>query len=83
VTLNSALEGGILRLPLARGGGENYPIVQYADDTLLFMEACPRQLMVLKSLLNTFVASIGLRVNFQKSRIYPINVEQEKMEILA
>jgi hypothetical protein len=39
--------------------------------------------MALKSLLNTFVASTGLRVNFQKSNIYPVNVEQKKMEILA
>jgi hypothetical protein len=33
--------------------------------------------------LNTFAASTGLRVNYQKSNIYPINVDQDKMEILA
>jgi hypothetical protein len=57
--------------------------VQYADDTLLFLEACPRQLMLLKSLLNTFADSTGLKVNYQKSSIYPINVDQDKMKILA
>jgi hypothetical protein len=49
-----------------------------ADDTLLFLEACPRQLLALKAMLNTFAASIGLRVNFQISNIYPINVDMEK-----
>jgi hypothetical protein len=33
--------------------------------------------------LNTFAESTGLRVNYQKSNIYPINVSNEKMEILA
>jgi hypothetical protein len=39
--------------------------------------------MALKSLLNIFGESTGLRVNYQKSNIYPINVNHEKMEILA
>jgi hypothetical protein len=34
-------------------------------------------------LLNTFAESTGLRVNYQKSSIYPINVSDEKMEFLA
>jgi hypothetical protein len=34
-------------------------------------------------MLNTFTASIGLRVNYQKSNIYPVNEDHEKMEILA
>jgi hypothetical protein len=33
--------------------------------------------------LNDFVDSTGLRVNFNKSNIYPINVDQGKMEILT
>jgi hypothetical protein len=55
--INSALHRGILSLPLPRGGGAEFPIVQYVDDTLLFLEACPRQLILLKSLLNTFAES--------------------------
>jgi hypothetical protein len=81
--INSALHRGILSLPLPRGGGAEFPIVQYADGTLLFLEACPRQLILLKSLLNTFAESTGLKVNYQKSCIYPINVDQDKMDILA
>jgi hypothetical protein len=81
--MNSAKQNGLLTPPLPIRCGSDFPIVQYADDTLLFMEACPKQLLVLKSLLNTFAESTGLRVNFHKSNIFPINVNQERMEILA
>jgi hypothetical protein len=47
------------------------------------MEACPNLLFFLKGILNTFAASSGLRVNHNKSSIYPINVNSEKMEILS
>lgn len=47
------------------------------------MEACPKQLFFLKSLLNTFADSTGLSVNYHKSFIVPINVEEEKMKHLA
>jgi hypothetical protein len=57
---------------------EDYPIVQYADDTLLIMQADARQLFFLRSLLGTFAESTGLRVNYQKSFLIPINVTQEK-----
>jgi hypothetical protein len=81
--INFTLHNGSLTLPLPLRCGTGFSIVQYADDTLLFLEACPRQLMTLKGLLNTFVASTCLRVDYQKSNIYPINVDQHKMEMLA
>lgn len=46
------------------------------------MEACPRQLFVLKALLNTFAASTGLKVNYCKSMMVPINVPEDKFDIL-
>jgi hypothetical protein len=46
------------------------------------MEACPRQLFFLKALMNSFVDSTGLHVNYQKSNINPINVSNERMELL-
>jgi hypothetical protein len=62
--VNSAKQQGLLTLPLPERCGTNFSIVQYVDGTLLFLDACPRQLLVLKSLLNTFAESIGLRVNY-------------------
>jgi hypothetical protein len=70
-------------LALPERCGIDFPIVQYVDDTLLFPEACRKQLLSLKSLLNAFVDSTCLRVNFNKSNIYTINVDHGKMEILA
>jgi len=61
----------------------DFPIIQYADDTLLLLQADARQLICLKSLLNTFAASTGLHVNYNKSSLIPINVSAEKIEHLA
>jgi hypothetical protein len=80
--INEAMHRGLLSMPLPRCGPD-FPIVQYADDTLLIMEACPRQLLTLKALLNSFADSTGLKVNYHKFNIYPINVETGKMENLA
>jgi hypothetical protein len=33
----------------------------------------------LKALLNTFANSIGLRVNYSKSSMYPINISEDKL----
>lgn len=81
--VNKACEGGILRLPLPNNCGPDFPIIQYTDDTVLIMEVCPRQLFFLKAMLNSFADSTGLHVNYHKSNIYPINVTDQKMEILA
>jgi hypothetical protein len=52
-------------------------------NTLLVLEAYPKQLFVLKALLNSFADLTGLKVNYTISNIYPINVSDEKMEILS
>jgi hypothetical protein len=46
------------------------------------MEGCARQLIFLKSLLQTFATSTGLKVNYSKSMMVPINIEEGKMSIL-
>lgn len=81
--LNTAKALGVIKLPIPQGEGQDFSIVQYADDTLLIMKACPRQLLALKALLNTFATSTGLKVNHAKSIIVPINVSPERMDILA
>jgi hypothetical protein len=47
------------------------------------MPAVESQLVNLKNILSTFSASTGLKVNYSKSSIIPINVEPEKMDFLA
>jgi hypothetical protein len=47
------------------------------------MEACPQQLMVLKAILNAFLDSTDLKVNYSKSNMVPINLTPERLAHLA
>jgi hypothetical protein len=47
------------------------------------MEAYPQQLISLKSTLNTFANSTGLKVNYSKSSMFPINISDERLNHLA
>lgn len=73
----------ILLHPLTFAACLDFLVVQYANDTLIIMQACAKQLSCLKEILNTFADSIGLRVNYHKFLLIPINVQASKMEILA
>jgi hypothetical protein len=57
----------------------DFPIVQYADDTLLIIQACSTQLAALEVLIETFSQAIGLRVNYAKSSLIPINVSEQQL----
>jgi hypothetical protein len=81
--INKAKEQGFFNLPILGTNTRDFPIVQYADDTLLVMEACPAQLTHLKELLRTFSASTGLKVNYNKSMMVPLNITQDNLELLA
>jgi hypothetical protein len=81
--INRAKEQGLLNLPIPSRAGNDFPIVQYADDTLLILEACPRQLLALKDILATFASATGLKVNYNKSVMLPINVSQDKLHELS
>ena len=82
ILLNKASSLNLLRPPVPQPT-DDLPIVQYADDTLLKMQADPMQLFFLKSLLNTFAESTGLKVNFSKSSMFSINVTETTMINLA
>lgn len=74
----------LLNPPLPSEACPDFPIVQYADGTLIIMQACQGQLFCLKALLNTFADSTGLKVNYNKSFMVPINASDEKkMDILT
>jgi hypothetical protein len=47
------------------------------------MEGCANKLFFLKSLLQVFSNSTGLRVNYAKSMMIPINIEGDKLSLLA
>jgi hypothetical protein len=61
----------------------DFPIVQYADDTFLIMQASSSQLPALKLFLEDFAQATGLRVNYAKSCLIPVNVSEERIDSLA
>jgi hypothetical protein len=81
--INSAFHKNLITLPLGSSYGQAYPIVKYAEDTLIIMPAEAKQLFFLKGLLHTFASSTCLKVNFSKSFIVPIDDPDEKTLILA
>ena len=60
-----------------------YPLIQYADDTILAMLACPAQAMTIKTILSDYATSVRLKINFHKSTIIPLNCGQEVTNTLA
>lgn len=49
----------------------------------MIMPADATQLIALKALLNSFAASTGLKVNYSKSHMVPINLDPKKTNMLA
>jgi retron-type reverse transcriptase len=82
LVVNRAFHDHFLNAPLPQAH-QNFPIVQYADDTILIMEADVGQLQYLKGILHVFSESTGLKVNYGKSMMVPINVAESKMAHLA
>jgi hypothetical protein len=81
--INAAYLSNLISLPLGSSYGQAYPIVKYADNTLIIMPTEAKQLFFLKVLLHTFACSTCLKVNFSKSFLVPINIPDEKSIILA
>ncbi|XP_073360148.1 uncharacterized protein [Aegilops tauschii subsp. strangulata] len=66
-----------------RVSDRDYPVIQYADDTLIILPTDKDQLIALKDMLKVFSVSTGLDVNYHKSFIIPINVDTAVMTELA
>lgn len=81
--LNKGKEMGLLNLPIPIQSNPDFPVVQYADDTLVIMEGDPCQLLFLKSVLNSFADATGLKVNYRKSMMLPINMTDQRLDHLA
>jgi hypothetical protein len=80
---SSTNQQGLLQLPIPSRDEVGFPIIQYADDTILVMRASQRELLCLKALLETFAQSTRLRVNYAKSCLVPLNMSPRKADLLA
>ena len=80
--VNNLASEGALTAPLPIPNSD-YPIVQYADDTLIIVQACPQQLLSLKNLLLRFALVTGLQVNYSKTCMMPLNINTQRLDELA
>lgn len=78
-----AARGSVPGHPLSEDFGGDFLVVQYADDTLLILPTKARTLFNLKGILISFSNSTCLHVNFNKSFLVPINVEDTQAKHLA
>jgi hypothetical protein len=80
--INDLKDRGLLKLPILVNQTD-FPIVQYADDTILVLEADQDRLAVLKQALHDLSLSTGPVVNYHKSCMLPINIIDQKVHDLA
>ena len=80
---NSAMQAHLIESPIVSNSCPDFPIIQYADDTLLIMPASRIQLDHVKTLLHHFAEYTGLKVNYNKSFLIPINVPDERIQHLT
>ncbi len=70
-------------LPAVEFGDAKFHSLQFADDLLIFFDGTIESAAVLKVILDGFSASSGLKINFGKSSISPINLSAEQAASLG
>src|ERR1044071_1433008 len=70
--LNEAMHTGLIEHPMPNNPCRDFPVIQYADDTILIMSASTRQLSHLTDLLRHYTMFSGLRINYARSMMVPI-----------
>jgi hypothetical protein len=81
--INKAFHDGTLRAPFSPDYGMDFLVIQYADDSLVIMQADQDQVLVMKHILETYAQSTGLKINFHKSSMVPINLARERAQTFA
>ncbi|GKV43650.1 hypothetical protein SLEP1_g50914 [Rubroshorea leprosula] len=81
--MSSAIEKELYKGVLIGNGEVMVTLLQFADDTIFFREASEDNIRVIKCIMRTFELASGLKINYGKSQIVGIEVEEgwiEKME---
>jgi Reverse transcriptase (RNA-dependent DNA polymerase) len=78
--LNKAKEEGYLK-SLANFNNQNIINLNYADDTLLFLQADLKMLEALKLILIGFENLTGLKINYTKSELIPLIYQNKRVII--
>jgi hypothetical protein len=59
------------------------PVIQHADNTLIFIQGRPDQARLLKEILDTFSASTGLAINYEKSIFVSLNLDLDEQSLIS
>ncbi len=70
-------------LPAVGVGDCHVHTLQFADDILLFFDGSVRSAAIIKSILDSFSLFSGLRINFSKSSLTPINLSAQQSTAVA
>nr|CAD1820597.1 unnamed protein product [Ananas comosus var. bracteatus] len=70
-------------LPAVGIGDVKLHTLQFADDMLLFFDGTTRSAAAIKVILDAFSAYSGLKINYQKSAVVPINLTNSQASALA
>ena len=81
--INQAWMEGKLSFPTSPPASEDYPVIQYADDTLIILPASPEELITVKLILDSYAKATGLKINYGKSQLMPINISDNEVQDLA
>lgn len=81
--MKKAISEGFLQTATVGSPGIKVSHLQYADDTLFVLNGNKENAETLRWLLKNFELVSGLEVNFDKSCVYGVNLDQEKMEEIA
>jgi retron-type reverse transcriptase len=73
--INKAYRNGLLTLPFPTHEDTDFHVVQYADDTLIILPAHTQQVQIMKDILQQYAQSTGLIINYHKSSMIPINID--------
>ncbi len=79
--LQAAVDADLL--PAVKLGELKFHSLQFADDMLLFFDGTIESAAVIKLILDGFSACSGLKINFRKSSITPINLMSEQAASLG
>jgi hypothetical protein len=81
--INHEYHLGNLLPPFPQNTELPFPIIQYVDDTIVIMQGVESQLLLLIKILHKIYLSSGLKVNYHKSCLVPINTDNDQALELA
>lgn len=61
----------------------SFPILQFANDTIMMCDASYANLWAIKAILRSFELASGLRVNYSKSNLYGINLDDRFLHVAS